>query len=42
MDQVHQRKRQIVENICGRDYGIEFDGIEQQRPAVHQRDVGEM
>ncbi len=42
MDQIHQRKGEIVENIRRRDNGIEFDGIEQQRPAVHQRDVGEM
>ena len=42
MDQIHQRKRQIVENIRRRDNGIEFDGIEQQRPAVHQRNIGKM
>jgi hypothetical protein len=29
VDQVHQRKRQIVEDIRGGDHRIEFDGVEQ-------------
>ena len=42
MNQIHQREGEIVEHIRRRDDGIEFDGIEQQRPAVHQRNIGEM
>jgi hypothetical protein len=42
MNQVHQRERNIVEDIRRSDVRIEFDGVEQQRPAVHQRNVGQM
>ena len=42
MDQIHQREREIVEHIRGGDSGIELDGIEQQRFAVHECNVGEM
>ena len=42
MDQIHQRKGEVVEHIRRRYDGIEFDRIEQQRPAVHQRNIGEM
>ena len=42
VDQIHQRKGEIVEHICRRDHGIEFDGVEQQRPAVHQGNIGEV
>src|SRR5438132_2842053 len=42
MDQIHQRKCEIVENIGRGDRRIEFNGIEQQRPAVHERNIGQM
>lgn len=42
MHQVHQRKRKIVKDIRRGDDRIEFDGVEQQRLAVHQRNVGQM
>ena len=42
MNQIHQRKREIVQDIRRRDNRIEFDGIEQQRLAIHQRNIGQM
>ena len=42
MDQIHQREGEIVEDIRRGDDGIELDGIEQQRPAVHQRNIGKV
>ena len=42
MNQIHQGEGEIVEHIRRGDDGIEFNGIEQQRPAIHQRDIGEM
>ena len=42
-DEVHQRERQIVEDHPSMAMTwIEFDGVEQQRLAVDQRNVGEM
>src|SRR6478735_7381297 len=41
-DEVHQRERQIVKDIRRGDDWIEFDGVEQQRLADDQRNVGEM
>ena len=42
MDQIHQGEGEIVEHIRRRNDGIEFDGIEQQRPAIQQGNIGEM
>ena len=42
MNQIHQREREIVKNIRGRDDWIEFDGIEQPRRSVNQGNIGQM
>ena len=42
LDQVHEQKGEIVEDVAGRDQIAELDGVEQHRPAVDQDDVAEM
>src|SRR6478735_12671336 len=42
MNQIHQREREIVKHVCGGDDRIEFDGVEKQWLAIHQRNIGEM
>jgi hypothetical protein len=42
INQIHQREREVVENIRRRDRRIEFDGIEQARRALNQRNIGQM
>jgi hypothetical protein len=42
MDQIHQREREIVENIRRRNGRIELDGIEQPRCSINQRNIRQM
>ena len=42
MDQIHQRKRQIIEDVSRGNNRVEFDGIEHDRLAVDEDDVAEM
>ena len=41
-DQVHQQEREVVEHVDGGETGVEFDGVEQRRPAVDQDNIAEM
>ena len=42
VEEVHERKGEVVENVGGGDDGIELDRVEQHRPVVDKDDIAEM
>ncbi len=42
LEEVHEQKGEIVEDIAGADQRAEFDGVEQDRSALDHRDIAEM